>query len=76
MTTAYTVIRLLTNSADQSVATVELTTTSRSAAFSKYYMPELSKHYSPDLSRAKELLAEAAELRQQVNQLRAKLKKT
>lgn len=37
MTTAYTVIRLLTNSADQSVATVELTTTSRSAAFSKFY---------------------------------------
>lgn len=37
MTTAYTVIRLLTNSADQSVATVELTTASRPAALAKYY---------------------------------------
>lgn len=37
MTTAYTVIRLITNSADQSVATVELTTPSRSSAYSKYY---------------------------------------
>lgn len=37
MTTAYTVIRVLTNSADQTVATVELTTTNRSSAFSKYY---------------------------------------
>ena len=37
MTVAYAVIRVLTNSANQTVASVELTTESRTAAFSKYY---------------------------------------
>lgn len=37
MTTAYSVIRLLTNNADQTVASVELTTTNKSSAFSAYY---------------------------------------
>lgn len=37
MTTQYTVIRLLTNSADQAVASVELTTASKTAALKKYH---------------------------------------
>ena len=37
MTTAYSVIRLLTNNADQTVASVELTTTNRTAALAKYH---------------------------------------
>lgn len=37
MTEAYSVIRMLTNNADQSVASVELTTTSRTAALAKYH---------------------------------------
>lgn len=37
MTVSYSVIRLLTNSADQAVASVELTTTSKSAALAKYH---------------------------------------
>lgn len=37
MSTAYSVIRLLTNNADQTVASVELTTTSRASALAKYH---------------------------------------
>lgn len=37
MTESYAVIRVLTNNADQSVASVELTTTNRTAALAKYH---------------------------------------
>lgn len=37
MTTQYAVIRFLTNGSDQSVATVELTTQSKTAALAKYH---------------------------------------
>lgn len=37
MTTQYAVIRLLTNSADQAVASVELTTASKTEALKKYH---------------------------------------
>lgn len=37
MTVQYAVIRLLTNSSDQAVATVELTTSSKTTALKKYH---------------------------------------
>lgn len=37
MTEAYAVIRMLTNNSDKSVASVELTTTNRTAALAKYH---------------------------------------